>query len=119
MNFPMNNYYGLTTDHARFLKAGIDANHHLSTWEKYMEKCAISNQIADPIDREAELCCDWVDRDKEYAQDSARRLICSLFLASITHYGIEFRAEQQKYQISKETEIARFHRDVFPLLLRR
>ncbi len=61
MNFPMNNYYGLTTDRARFLKAGIDANHHHSTWEKYMEKCAISNQIADPIDREAELRCDWVD----------------------------------------------------------
>ncbi|MBR3902101.1 MAG: hypothetical protein IKJ29_00410 [Akkermansia sp.] len=61
MNFPMNNYYGLTTDHARFLKAGIDANQHLSAWEKYMEKCAISNQIADPIDREAELRCDWVD----------------------------------------------------------
>lgn len=27
--YSMNNYYGLTTDHARFLKAGIDANHHI------------------------------------------------------------------------------------------
>ncbi len=111
MNFPMNNYYGLTTDYARFLKAGIDANHHLSTWEKYMEKCAISNQIADPIDREAELRCDWVDRDKEYAQDSARRLISSPLLASITHYGIEFRAEMQKQQIHQKAENARFYRD--------
>lgn len=34
MNFPMNNnYYGLTIDYARFLKAGIDANQHLSAWE--------------------------------------------------------------------------------------
>ena len=61
MNFPMNNYYGLATACARFLKAGIDVNQHLSAWEKYMEKQAISNQIADPIDREAELRCDWVD----------------------------------------------------------
>ena len=107
MNFPMNNYYGLTTDYARFLKAGIDANQHLSAWEKYMEKCAISNQIADPIDREAELCCDWVDRGKEYAQDSARHLLCSPFLASITHYGIEFRAEMQKQQIHQKAENAK------------
>ena len=110
----MNNYYGLSTDHARFLKAGIDANHHLSTWEKYMEKCAISNQIADPIDREAELCCDWVDRDKEYAQDSARRLICSPLLASIAYYDIGFRAEMQKLQATRKpkTQYARFYHDV-------
>lgn len=68
MNFPMNNYYGLTTDHARFLKAGIDANQHLSAWEKYMEKQAISNQVADPINREAELKNDEAD----YAEECAR-----------------------------------------------
>ena len=50
-----------THSKARFLKAGIDANPRLSAWEKYMEKQAISNQVADPIDREAELRCDWVD----------------------------------------------------------
>ena len=68
MNFPMNNYYGLTTDYARFLKAYIDANHHLSAWEKFMEKCAISNQIADPINREAELKNDEADYAEECAQ---------------------------------------------------
>lgn len=69
MNFPMNNnYYGLTTDYARFLKAGIDANQHLSAWGKYMEKQAISNQVAAPINRETELKNDEAD----YAEECAR-----------------------------------------------
>lgn len=111
MNFPMNNYYGLTTDHARFLKAGIDANHHLSTWEKYMEKCAISNQIADPIDREAELRCDWVDCDKELAHMMVKQY-CSPFIASLADACIAYQSEMQQQRISQDAETVRCCRNL-------
>lgn len=110
MNFPMNNYYGLTTDYARFLKAGIDANQHLSAWEKYMEKCAISNQIADPIDREAELRCDWVDRDKELAHMMVKQY-CSPFIASLADACIAYQSEMQQQRIFQDAETVHRWRD--------
>ena len=113
MNFPMNNYCGLTTDHARFLKAGIDANHHLSTWEKYMEKCAISNQIADPIDREAELKNDEADYAEECARNSVHRLALSPLIAFLLDSAITFRAEACKQQIARAAEDSYAFREGF------
>ena len=112
MNYPTNTTYGLTASQARFEKAGADANQHLSAWERYMEKQAISNQIADPIDRKAELCGDWVDFCRECARNSARQLIGSSCFAPIADFSIAFRAEMQKYEISQAAEMARYYRDV-------
>ena len=110
MNFPMNNYYGLTTDHARFLKAGIDANYHLSTREKYMEKCAISNQIADPIDREAELRCDWVDCGKKLAHMMVKQY-CSPVIAFLADACITYQLEIKQQRISQNAETVHRWRD--------
>lgn len=113
MNFPMNNYYGLATAYARFLKAGIDANHHLSAWEKYMEKQAISNQVADPIDREAELKNDEADYAEECARNSVHRLALSPLIASLLDSAITFRAEACKQQIARAAEDSYAFREGF------
>lgn len=100
-----------THSKARFLKAGIDANQHLSTWEKYMEKCAVSNQIADPIDREAELKNDEADYAEECARNSVHRLALSPLIAFLLDSAITFRAEACKQQIARAVEDSHSFRD--------
>lgn len=75
-----------------------------------MEKCAISNQIADPIDREAELRCDWVDCDKELAHMMVKQY-CSPFIASLADAFIAYQSEMQQQRISQDAETVHRWRD--------
>lgn len=110
MNHLINNNQGITAEQARFFKLGIDMDNNQSPFEKYLAKQDISALIADPIDREAELRCDWIDGWKECAQH-ATRCLCPPFYVSSAEASIDAQAERQKQRILQEAEIARFYRD--------
>ena len=93
-----------------FFKLGIDLDNNIPPFEKYLAKQDISVLIADPIDREAELRCDWIDGWKECAQH-ATRCLCPPFCVSLAEVSIVAQAERQKQLILQEAENARFYRD--------
>lgn len=66
-------FNNITAEQARFFKLGIDMDNNQSPFEKYLAKQDISALIADPIDREVELRCDWNRCLLEIALRLARR----------------------------------------------
>lgn len=119
-NNPTNKYVQqlcITAEQTRFFKLGIDMDNNQSPCEKYLAKQDISALIADPIDREVELRCDWIDGWKECAQH-ATRCLCPPFCVSLAEVSIVAQAERQKQLILQEAENARFYRDVYSVLLR-
>lgn len=111
----MNNtpYYvpGITADAARFLKFGVDANYQLAPFEKLLSKQAISNCIADPIDRECELRCDCIDFDKDIAQGCAHQMFGCSFCGNLANDLIFLNAECSKQNVHSQAEAVRNYRD--------
>lgn len=60
-NIQVNNSQGITIHTARILKAGVDQTPYQTPEQKYLEKSAITSTISDPIDKEEEAWCDFVD----------------------------------------------------------
>ena len=60
-NIQVNNGQGINAQLARILKAGVDQTSYQSPEQKYLEKSAITSTISDPIDKEEEAWCDFVD----------------------------------------------------------
>ena len=106
-----NNIYGITADYARFCKFFVDTNHQLNPLEKLLAKQAISNCIADPIDRECELRCDGIDFDKDIAQGCAHQMFGYSFCANLANDLIFLNAECCKQNVHSQAEAFRNYRD--------
>ena len=113
----MNNtpYYvpGITAGAARLQKFGVDTNHQLNPLKKLLAKQAISNCIADPIDRECELRCDCIDFDKDIAQRSVQCLLGCSYCGNLSNNLIFLNAERCKQNVHAQAEAARYYRDHF------
>lgn len=59
--FAYQNQYGVSTPIANLMKAGVDQMQAAPRWMPILAKCAISANIADPIDREKECRCAAID----------------------------------------------------------
>ena len=55
------NQRGISTPAAKLMKAGADQIQGTPCWMPIMANCAISSNIADPIDREKECQCAAID----------------------------------------------------------
>lgn len=113
MNNTPNYAPGITAGAARFQKFAVDANHQLNPLEKLLAKQAISNCIADPIDRECELRCDGIDFDKDIAQSSIHQLLGYSFCGNLANDLIFLNAENCKQNVHAQAEAARYYRDLY------
>lgn len=111
MNNTPYNSPGITADAARFQKFAVDANHQLNPLEKLMAKQAISNCIADPIDRECELRCDGIDFDKDIAQGCAHQMLGYSFCGNLANALIVLNAECSKQNVHSQAEAVRNYCD--------
>lgn len=59
--FLYDNQCGISTPAAKLMKAGADQIQGTPRWMPIMAKCAISANVADSIDREAECRCAAID----------------------------------------------------------
>ena len=106
MNNTPNYAPGITAGAARFQKFGVDANHQLNPMEKLMAKQAISNCIADPIDRNEELLLDDTEYRAALAHEfvDAMPWICN---KQALHRSAHEFEELRKQLIHREAEHAR------------
>ena len=63
-----NNGQGITVKLARILKSSVDHTNYQSPEQRFQERTIITNNISDPIDREEESWCDFVDLLSESAK---------------------------------------------------
>ena len=92
-------------------KAAIDSNPNLSPWEKFGRKLMVNTKIADPVDREAENQCDWVDFGYECMRELVRH---SSFNWQGEQYLLNWlynAVESRKNQIQQQAEQAKRQRD--------
>jgi|GEM_PF-3742574 len=111
MNNTPNYAPGIIADEAKFQKSLVDANHQLNPLEKLMAKQAISNCIADPIDRECELRCDGIDFDKDIAQGCAHQMFGYSFCGNLANNLIFLNAECCKQNVHSQAEAFRNYCD--------
>ena len=106
MNNTPNYAPGITADEAKFQKSLVDANHQLNLLEKLMAKQAISNRIADPIDRNEELMLDDTEYRAALAHEfvDAMPWICN---KQALHRSAHEFEELRKQLIHREAEHAR------------
>lgn len=89
----------------------IDNNPNLSPEEKLERKLMANEQIADPIDREAENQCDWVDFAHECMQHLVRNSLCSLQEKQQRLRGLHDCVQFLKFHIHQQAENAKRQRD--------
>ena len=58
---PYQSQCGISTPEAKLMKAGVDQMQVTPRWMPILAKCAISANVADPIDREVECRCAAID----------------------------------------------------------
>lgn len=89
----------------------IDNTPNLSPEEKLGQKLMVNEQIADPIDREAENQCDWVDFAHECTQQLVRNSLFSLQDKQQRLRGLHDGVQFLKFQIQQQAEYAKRQRD--------
>ena len=77
-----NNGQGIPVQIARIFKSGVDHTNYQSPEQRFLERAIITNKISDPIDKEEEAWCDFVD----FLSESAKRGI---------HQAANFAREQR------------------------
>ncbi len=92
-------------------KAAIDSNPNLSPEEKLGQKLMVNEQIADPIDREAENQCDWVDYRREIVDNYMKSNVRPPLIERLGLIWLNGEAEAQKYNIRQQAEYAKRLRD--------
>lgn len=92
-NIQVNNSQGITVHTARILKAGVDQTPYQTPEQKYLEKATITSNISDPIDKEEEAWCDFVDLLADGAKQGIHRA------ASLAR---EQRAKAEQEKLIKE-----------------
>ena len=115
---PLANSYGLTANEAKAIKFKIDCRQDLSPILRLDEKQSISNQIADPIDREKELQFDVVD----YLAERLHALFhhsCHIYI-NLAHFHqyIDFFAHARKRAIETGAENMRRYHQLMPWVQR-
>ena len=89
----------------------IDNNPNLSPEEKLEQKLMANEQIEDPIDREAENQCDWVDYRREKVDNYVKSNVRSPLIEQFGLIWLNGEAEAQKYNIRQQAEYAKRQRD--------
>ncbi len=95
----------------KMIKWLIDVNSNLSPEEKLEQKLMVNEQIEDPIDREAENQCDWVDYRREKVDNYVKNNVRSPLIAQFGLIWLNGEAEAQKYNIRQQAEYAKRQRD--------
>ncbi|MDO5473410.1 MAG: hypothetical protein Q4F35_08750 [Akkermansia sp.] len=98
-------------DSLKIEKAAIDSNLNLSPWEKLGQKLMANEQIADPIDREAECRCDWVDYRRDIVDNFVKSNVRTPLIELMGFTWLNGEAEAQKYNIRQQAEYAKRQRD--------
>ena len=89
----------------------IDITPNLSPEEKLEQKLIVNKQIVDPIDREAENQCDWVDYRREKVVNCVKPIARSPLIEQFELIWLNGEAEAQKYNIRLQAECAKRQRD--------
>lgn len=92
-NIQVNNGQGINAQLARILKAAVDQTSYQSPEQKYLEKSAITSNISDPIDKEEESWCDFVDLLADGAKQGIHRA---------ASHAREQRAKAEQEKLIKE-----------------
>lgn len=95
----------------KMIKWLIDVNSNLSPEEKLEQKLMVNIQIADPIDREAENQCDWVDYRREIVDNYMKSNVRPPLIERLGLIWLNGEAEAQKYNIRQQAEYAKRQRD--------
>lgn len=89
------------------MKAGVDQTQGTPRWMPIMAKCAISTNIADPIDREAECRCAAIDCKSGILHCLAEMLRFRCTDPASVHRQIDEMAVSQKQIVAAQAEAYR------------
>lgn len=105
--FAYQNQYGVSTPIANLMKAGVDQMQAAPRWMPILVKCAISANIADPIDREKECRCAAIDCQAGIFHNLTEMLSPLLANPDMVHRNIDAAAEYHKHMVAEQAEAYR------------
>ena len=100
--FPYQSQCGISTPEAKLMKAGVDQMQVTPRWMPILAKCAISANIADPIDREKECRCAAIDCRAGIYHYLAEMLRSWGVDPNEVHRCIDAGAEYQKHMVAEQ-----------------
>ena len=103
------NQRGISTPVAKLMKAGVDQTQGTPRWMPIMAKCAISANVADPIDREAECRCAAIDCKAGILHCLAEMLRSRGVDSDMVRRNIDAAAEYHKHIVAEQAEAYREH----------
>ena len=104
---PNYNQRGIFTPAAKLMKAGVDQTQGTPRWMPIMAKCAISANVADSIDREAECRCAAIDCQTGIFHNLTEMLRLLVANPDMVHRNIDAAAEYHKHMVVEQAEAYR------------
>ena len=101
------NQHGLPTPDAKLMKVPANYACCVPRWMPIMAKCAISSNIADPIDREKECRCAAIDCQAGIFHNLTEMLRPLVANPDMVHRNIDAAAECQKQIVAEQAEAYR------------
>ena len=101
------NQRGISTPAAKLMKAGVDQTQGTPRWMPIMAKCAISANVADSIDREAECRCAAIDCWAGISHYLTEMLRFRCTDPALVHRQIDEMAVSQKQIVAAQAEAYR------------
>ena len=89
------------------MKAGVDQMQVTPRWMPIMAKCAISANVADSIDREAECRCAAIDCQTGIFHNLTEMLRLLVANPDMVHRNIDTAAEYHKHMVVEQAEAYR------------
>lgn len=105
--FPYQSQCGISTPEAKLMKAGVDQMQVTPRWMPILAKCAISANVADPIDREVECRCAAIDCQAGIFHNLTEMLRPLVANPDMVHRNIDAAAECQKQMVAEQAEAYR------------
>ena len=105
--FTYRNQHGVSTPVAKLMKACVDQMQATPRWMPIMAKCAISANVADSIDREAECRCAAIDCQAGIFHNLTEILRPLVANPDMVHRSIDAAAEYHKHIVAEQAEVYR------------